>query len=761
MPGNRRLDASLPRPRRGRGNTGVHARPRYGARRVAWSHEVVRVTEEDAEDMEVLKSTLLSEQSQKTYCAFLVKFVYFVAERRPELLTSDLREKLDAVEKKDWKKCARKYIMTKPKPPTSVFDLDNIAEIFGLWLKSLRKKDGSYMSRSTYNSCRSAVVSLFSKYDKPSADFDRMASTVIRGLKVRRAEQAAHGDISVKRGKDPLSFESYCIISEFLIKKPDENGAFCHAVLTTMWNLMSRVGNAVKICKNHLEWVEDALCIFFAHEKTDQTQSKPGDPRHIYANPFQPAICPILSLGIYFIICDITRSGSPFIFPGSDQYSRFHKSLKERFADTELLGHCDGTFGTHSIRKGSATYASSGSTACPPYAAVALRAGWTMGNVSSVYIRFQAAGDQHVGRTVTGLNPSHESFAVLPPRFKPDYNPTQLLSILFSGFETATPELRKVLTMTTASVVYHEEWLRNNLPAEHPIFSSALFTTDFGVPFSDMVECHTWTPGDPFQATGIPPHISLLVNMTQLSESMQRMPERVTEAIERRLLERGPFLGNASADQVKSVMVDALKEVMNNHFRNVLIQPAAASPAETQIKLPPLFCHNGKYSRLPEDFRLPSGPLSLAWTRYFCWDTKNLLPPLRAVYGHELKRALASRFARYKRLMEMIVRQAQIQGVWKEPDPMNKKSALEALAAVDLSQIFPALSNQGRERRLIQLSWITFSNELYRKERHSEAPAAAAAADDDDDDDGHDDDDDGERTEEDDSSMGDDDDDDD
>ena len=38
---------------------------------------MVRVTEEDAEDMEVLKSTLLSEQSQKTYCAFLVKFVFF------------------------------------------------------------------------------------------------------------------------------------------------------------------------------------------------------------------------------------------------------------------------------------------------------------------------------------------------------------------------------------------------------------------------------------------------------------------------------------------------------------------------------------------------------------------------------------------------------------------------------------------------------------------------------------------------------------
>jgi len=80
------------------------------------------------------------------------------------------------------------------------------------------------------------------------------------------------GEMTVKRGKDPLSFENYCKISEIFMKKPNMEGVISHAVLTAMWNLMSRVGNAVKICKSHMQWDEDALLVFFAHEKTDQSQ---------------------------------------------------------------------------------------------------------------------------------------------------------------------------------------------------------------------------------------------------------------------------------------------------------------------------------------------------------------------------------------------------------------------------------------------------------------------------------------------------------
>jgi hypothetical protein len=31
--------------------------------------------------------------------------------------------------------------------------------------------------------------------------------------------------------------------------------------------------------------------------KNDQSGERPRDPRHIYANPLMPEVCPILSLG--------------------------------------------------------------------------------------------------------------------------------------------------------------------------------------------------------------------------------------------------------------------------------------------------------------------------------------------------------------------------------------------------------------------------------------------------------------------------------
>ena len=53
----------------------------------------------------------------------------------------------------------------------------------------------------------------------------------------------------------------------------------------------------------------------------------------------------------------------------------------------------------------------------PPQIATNLRAGWTMGGVQDTYLRYEAAGDQYVGRVVSGLPISSPKFAALPPQF--------------------------------------------------------------------------------------------------------------------------------------------------------------------------------------------------------------------------------------------------------------------------------------------------------------------------------------------------------
>ena len=70
------------------------------------------------------------------------------------------------------------------------------------------------------------------------------------------------------------------------------------------------------------------------------------------------------------------------------------------------------------MQKGASTYGASGSTACPPSAALQLRAGWTLPGVQGTYLRSEAAGDMYVGRTVSGLPSDKPEFAILPPNFE-------------------------------------------------------------------------------------------------------------------------------------------------------------------------------------------------------------------------------------------------------------------------------------------------------------------------------------------------------
>jgi len=710
-----------------------------------WNHPIIAMTEEEIRRRDRLKSTILSEASLRAYSSLLSKFICYVASRDPALLTDDLWNGLRSRNPNEWKKFARSYYLTKPRPPSSMVKLREITPVFIDWVSTMkkRKKGGAVpppaaaeavadggdvaapeaaaddattdMSSSTYNSCRSAVVSLFTLFGEPSESFDLEASRIIRALKIVHSSTAQQGSIRPQKGKTPLSFENYCDLAKALIKSKTSSAVFSHTVLTTMWNLMSRVSNTVTICKIHMEWRDDALLIYFAHEKTDQTQSKPGDPRHIYANPFQPAICPILSLGMFFLIVDITQSDEQPIFSGSNQYCRFHKSLKNSFAEV-MLGCSTAAYGTYSIRKGAATFASSGSTSCPSFAAISLRAGWSMGGVTSAYIHYHGAGDQHVGRTVCGLNPLHPSFAVLPPCFKEDFDSEPLLRTLFSNFDGQTPEFKKVLTMTTASVLYHVDWLKSNLDDDHPLFSTELFRIDFGRPLNQLVECRNWRPGDVLRATGVPPHVQIMLNATEIMNYSKTIPDLVCTKVVEQLEDRNQLFRNASREEIQQMITSC--------FQNALGMP---QNAERQIAQPvvaknghPKFYYSAptKASRIPPDFKLPTGNLQKAWVAYCCWDDQKNIPPLRAVFGHELERRHSARFASFRTLMEAIVMKAIEQNVWVDPtDPVVAKNVLER---VDLSEVIPTKTATGRPRRLDQVRWTTLVNDFYALRQKSQ-----------------------------------------
>ncbi len=66
---------------------------------------------------------------------------------------------------------------------------------------------------------------------------------------------------------------------------------FARAFLILTCNLMSRASNTLTVCLSHVEFIEDALCIYLPKMKNDQLGQRPKYPRHIYANPIDPEVC--------------------------------------------------------------------------------------------------------------------------------------------------------------------------------------------------------------------------------------------------------------------------------------------------------------------------------------------------------------------------------------------------------------------------------------------------------------------------------------
>ena len=179
------------------------------------------------------------------------------------------------------------------------------------------------------------------------------------------------------------------------------------------------------------------------------------------------------------------------------------------------LGIKPENLGSHSWRKGATTYLCSGTTFGPSMVAIQIRAGWTLEGVTSRYLRYEAAGDQFVGRTVCGVPIESPNFGTLPPFF-PDRTPL-LIDAINACFPNHSANLKGVLEYCLASVIYHREWLRKLMPAQHPVFSAAIFRPEFAALLPQVV-CRRPRESDNLRPTG--PLTTLVLPSLSLSLSV-------------------------------------------------------------------------------------------------------------------------------------------------------------------------------------------------------------------------------------------------
>ena len=109
-----------------------------------------------------------------------------------------------------------------------------------------------------------------------------------------------------------------------------------------------------------------------------------------------------------------------------------------------------------------------------------MRAGWTISGTKERYLKYENAGDQFMRRLVCGLNPSSPEFAISPPYFettnKSEEKEVPDFFIDIFGYEfISDSSLRMLVRMIFATIALHYGWIKSNMHANNPFFSSAVF----------------------------------------------------------------------------------------------------------------------------------------------------------------------------------------------------------------------------------------------------------------------------------------------
>ena len=113
---------------------------------------------------------------------------------------------------------------------------------------------------------------------------------------------------------------------------PSKNGSwslcvFMWSYFTILWNLMSRSDSVSTLMEEHFDWEGDAMKIQEQGHKADQ-QGKEKYWKHVYANPAEPIICPVLALAVHvFSMASHSVNVNHKLFDGTNNKDRFGRNL--------------------------------------------------------------------------------------------------------------------------------------------------------------------------------------------------------------------------------------------------------------------------------------------------------------------------------------------------------------------------------------------------------------------------------------------------
>jgi hypothetical protein len=419
------------------------------------------------------------------------------------------------------------------------------------------------------------------------------------------------------------------------------------------------------------------MVIDMSRQKADQTGEK-ITPKHVYANPFNPTVCPILSIALHLFSISFRPENEykNLVYIGAP-YDVFTKWLSSSLEELELLGHSPKDFGTHSFRKGIATYCS-GFIGGPSIIAIFLRAGWSLGQVQDRYITYSDGGDHLCGRVAAGLDFNGGSkFAVLPPHF-PDCSvlSDEEWNLVAPGYRDYPPGFQSCIPYFLAQVVWHHDWIQLRLPRKHPIFTSRLFVSGL----ISRLKNHLIKPTTSGRcettgmiATGVPNHIDLIRQIESLEKEnvhlqtnissfqaaiMNDLPTRLSEVL----------VSNFNIEGIQQMSRNEFTALLSQEFEKHRLNMTASidTPQENQSIDDSggagfmSWQWGGQLNRpVPENWTMPLGKVKNICDLFITGIPTLRIRPFRLIKSRYLSRKDQSKFVKAEAVFNFIVKTAK------------------------------------------------------------------------------------------------------
>ena len=612
---------------------------------------------------------------------------------------------------------------------------DDIHSFFG-WLIDTKHKDKP-AAFSTIRQYKSALVWYYKEHKLiMQPEINQGLETLLNGYKRRVSDYKLEGKMPVFEGKYHLTFDGYCLLASALFKVEHVSQMlFGWPFLVLQWNLIARTATVSGMMMEHVGWEADSLLISTPKHKGDQEGVKCFS-RHLYANPLNPVICPVLALAILTFMRVLkhdpqtesdgqSSSAAPpnyRIFDGAHSESRFSEVLSRAIAslpesDLPRLGGEKKQLGTHSVRKGAASYCT-GMVNGPSTVQVFLRAGWSLGNVQDRYLFAGAGGDQLTGRMLSGLPFNDSSFSSLPPHFSKDGLDRIQWALILPLYSRLPETFKRALPCLLASICYHEQWLRSTLPAHHPLFATYLFASGCMSSLKEFVIAgRSRCSITGMLATGIPPHLAMSNELTDVVKQTQvlreellakctELPSELVNVMLSRFIVNGAI--PVTMDDIKALLNNVLTQ-MRAEIRDAL--PAAthtpASPESTDPLADPrfqLWMWRGKMHMVPEGWRFPSTDVKATWNLWHFGHVHERIRPLRYLKKADLINASQiTVWSKCRSVMKAIATEMVEMKLVQSLEEVEKLSAVDSSAAFDraivqLMEKVKAGSTRGRGR---------------------------------------------------------------